>query len=51
MYPGIGLAKILLNQNTYIWMSDRPCIHKKILCYMKDFPVNVIKVQNILLGS
>ena len=31
MYPSIGLAKILLNQYTYIWISDRPCIHKKNL--------------------
>ena len=44
MYPSIGLEKILFNQHTYIWMSDRPCIHKKILCQWKDFAVNVIKV-------
>ena len=51
MYPSIGLVKILLNQHTYIWMSNRSCIHKKILCYMKDFAINVIKVQDIFLGS
>ena len=33
--------------NTHIWISDRSCAHEKILCYMKDFAVNVIKVQNI----
>ena len=51
MYPSIEMGKILPNQHTQIWMSDRQCIRKKIICYMKDFAVNVIKVQNIFLGS
>ena len=42
---------VLELQKSYFLKSDRPFIHKKILCSMKDFAVNVIKVQNIFLGS